>query len=113
MTAKIQLTRGIDEEVTDVRITRAKDGSNGTATFIFKDPKCTNEANQALTDITGMFLIDEEGEMITRTVNAKFINGKSAGIEAIYIINSPQAWDRFIRFMNRYAEANGMGFNKA
>ncbi|AFY73137.1 photosystem II reaction center protein Psb28 [Synechococcus sp. PCC 7502] len=113
MTAKIQLTRGIDEDVSDVRLTRAKDGSNGTATFIFKDPKCTNEANKALTDITGMFMTDEEGELVTRNVNAKFINGKPAGIEAVYIIDSPQAWDRFMRFMNRYAEANGMGFNKA
>lgn len=111
--AKIQLTRGIDEEVTDVRMTRAKDGSNGTATFIFRDPKCTNEENKALTDITGMFLSDEEGELITRNVNAKFINGKSDSIEALYIINSPQEWERFLRFMNRYADANGMDFNKA
>jgi photosystem II protein len=113
MTATIQLTRGIDEEVSDVRMTRAKDGTNGTATFIFKEPKCTNEENKALTDITGMFMSDDEGELVTRNVNAKFINGKPAGIEAIYIINSPQEWERFMRFMNRYAEANGMGFNKA
>jgi photosystem II reaction center protein Psb28 len=39
MTAIIQLTRGIDEEVSDVRLTRAKDGSSGTATFFFKEPK--------------------------------------------------------------------------
>jgi len=113
MTAKIQLTRGIDEEASDVKMTRAKDGSNGTATFIFKEPKCTNEENQVLTDITGMFMTDDEGELVTRNVNAKFINGKPAGIEAIYIINSPQEWERFMRFMNRYAEANGMDFNKA
>jgi len=113
MTATIQLTRGIDEEVSDVRMSRAKDGTNGTATFIFKEPKCTNEENKALTDITGMFMSDDEGELVTRNVNAKFINGKPAGIEAIYIINSPQEWERFMRFMNRYAEANGMGFNKA
>jgi photosystem II protein len=113
MTAKIQLTRGIDEEASDVKMTRAKDGSNGTATFIFKEPKCTNEENQVLTDITGMFMTDDEGELVTRNVNAKFINGKPAGIEAIYIINSPQEWERFLRFMNRYAEANGMDFNKA
>ncbi len=113
MTAKIQLTRGIDEEASDVKMTRAKDGSNGTATFIFKEPNCTNEKNQALTDITGMFMTDDEGEIVTRNVNAKFINGKPAGIEAIYIINSPQEWERFMRFMNRYAEANDMGFNKA
>lgn len=113
MSAKIQLTRGIDEEASDVKMTRAKDGSNGTATFIFKEPKCTNEENQALTDITGMFMTDDEGELVTRNVNAKFINGKPAGIEAIYIINSPEEWERFLRFMNRYAEANGMDFNKA
>lgn len=112
MTAKIQLARGVDEEASDIRLTRSKDGSSGTATFYFNQPSCTTEtsANQ---EITGMFMIDEEGELATRNVNAKFINGKPAGIEAIYTMAGEPEWDRFIRFMDRYAEANGMDFNKS
>lgn len=114
MTATIQLARGMDEEASDVRLTRSKDGTTSTATFIFKEPKCMGDDNgSGGGDITGMFMIDEEGELVTRNVNAKFVNGKPAGIEAVYKMDGEDQWNRFMRFMNRYAEANGMGFNKS
>jgi photosystem II protein len=109
MTAVIQLARGTDEEASDVKLTRSKDGTTGTATFIFKEPKCMGSSGG---EITGMFMIDEEGELSTRNVNGKFVNGKSAGVEAIYTMDGADQWDRFMRFMDRYAEANGMGFTK-
>jgi len=112
MAVQIQLTRGIDEEVSDVRLTRSKDGTSGTATFFFKEPNCTNKANQALTDITGMFMLDEEGELVTRNVNAKFLDGKPAGITAIYVMSGNEQWERFMRFMERYAQSNGMELTK-
>lgn len=109
--AYIQFARGIDEEaIPDVRMTRAKDGSDGTATFYFDYPKALTEEG---IEITGMYMIDEEGELTTRDVNAKFINGEPAGIEATYVIKSVEAWDRFMRFMQRYAEKNGLGFTKS
>jgi photosystem II 13kDa protein len=114
MTARIELARNIDEEASDVKITRSKDGSTSTATFYFAEPACMREENQTSNNpILGMFMIDEEGELVTRNVNAKFINGRSAGIEAIYKMDGESEWERFMRFMNRYAEANGMGFNKS
>lgn len=60
-----------------------------------------------------MFLADEEGELTTTDVNAKFSNGKPQSIEATYVMTSPEQWDRFMRFMDRYAETNGLGFNSA
>jgi len=113
MTAKIQLARGIDEEATDVKITRSKDGDTSVAVFLFDVPNCMSGDNAGNNEILGMYMIDEEGEMVTRNVNAKFINGKSSGIEAIHKIEGEQEWQRFLRFMNRYAESNGMGLNKA
>ncbi len=113
MTAKIQLAIGIDEEASDVKITRSKDGDTSVAVFFFNAPNCMTGATASTNEILGMYMIDEEGEIITRNVNAKFINGKSAGIEAIHKINGQNEWERFLRFMNRYAEANGMSLNKA
>lgn len=110
--AEIQFSRGVSEEVIpEVRLTRAKDGSNGKATFYFEYPKAlSNESTDA---ITGMYMIDEEGEIATREVNAKFVNGQPAGLEALYIMRSAQEWERFIRFMERYAEEHELGFNKS
>ncbi len=110
--AKIQFSRGIDEDaVPEVRLTRSKTGAQGTATFIFENPKALSSTSTE--DITGMYMIDEEGELLTREVKAKFINGQPAGLEALYLMKSPEEWDRFMRFMERYSEANGLGFSKA
>lgn len=111
MTATIQFARGIDEKVVpDVRLTRAKDGSNGAALFYFENPDAL--AQDFTEDVTGMYMLDEEGEISTRDVKAKFINGQPAALEVKYVMGTPDAWDRFIRFMERYGEANGLGLQK-
>ncbi|MEH2303163.1 MAG: photosystem II reaction center protein Psb28 [Nostoc sp.] len=109
--AKIQFSKGLDEEVTpEVRLTRSRSGESGTATFIFTNPKILDQ--NSTEDITGMYLIDEEGEIITREVKGKFVNGKPEALEAVYVMKSPQEWDRFMRFMERYAEENNLGLSK-
>lgn len=112
--ASIQFVKGLDEKVIpDVKLTRAKDGSSGVATFGFKNPNCFDASTAVKGEVTGMFLSDDEGELMTTDVNAKFANGKPQSIEATYVMKSPQDWDRFMRFMDRYAEANGLAFNSA
>jgi len=109
--AEIQFARGIAEPVVpDVRITRAKDGSNGAATFYFDYPQALSQEG---VEVTGMYLVDEEGELVTREVNGKFVNGEPAGIEATYVMKTVEDWDRFMRFMGRYAEKNGLGFTES
>ena len=108
--AEIQFYRGIKEEVVpNVRLTRSRDGSNGRAIFYFQKP--TIFALQK--EVTGMFLIDEEGELVSQDVKGKFINGEPTDIEATYPIRSQEEWDRFMRFMERYAKENGLEFNKS
>ncbi|BCL35978.1 photosystem II reaction center protein Psb28 [Nostoc sp. MS1] len=110
--AKIQFSRGIDEDaIPDVRLTRSRSGDSGTATFVFVNPKALDQATTD--DITGMYLIDEEGELITREVKARFVNGRPEALEAIYLMKSSEEWDRFLRFMQRYAEENGLDFSKS
>src|SRR4028119_793417 len=110
--AEIQFSRGINEDVTpDVRLTRSRDGSNGTATFYFENPKALDSSSTE--DITGMYMIDEEGEIVTREVKGKFINGQPTALEAIVLMKSQGEWDRFMRFMERYAEEHGLGFSQS
>ena len=114
MIATIQFIQGLNEKVLpDVKLTRSRDGSTGTASFRFKDPNILDKSTAKEGEITGMYLVDEEGTLETKDVNAKFINGKPEAIEAVYIMRSPEAWDRFMRFMERYGEANGLAFTKA
>jgi len=110
--AQIQFSRGTDEEVIpDVRLTRSRDGSNGTATFYFKNPNALSRGNTE--DITGMYMVDEEGEIVTREVKGKFVNGKPEALEVLHLMRSAAEWDRFMRFMERYSEDHGLEFNKS
>ena len=110
--AKIQFSRGVNEQVIpEVRLTRSRSGDSGTATFIFSNPKALDEGSTD--EITGMYMVDEEGEIVTREVKGKFINGKAEALEAIYLMKSAEEWDRFMRFMERYAEENELGLDKS
>ena len=114
MNATLQFLKGLDEKtLPNVRLTRSRDGSTGTATFRFKNPNILDKSTAKEGEITGMYLMDEEGILETRDVNARFINGKPEVVESIYIMKSPEAWDRFMRFMERYGEINGLVFTKA
>ncbi|KAK8934573.1 hypothetical protein KSP39_PZI015080 [Platanthera zijinensis] len=108
----IQFIQGTDEQtIPDVKLTKSRDGTNGVATFVFDEPSVFDSSKE-LGDITGLFMIDEEGILQSTNVTAKFLNGKPSAIEAKYIMRTPRDWDRFMRFMERYSNANGLQFIK-
>lgn len=108
----IQFIQGTDEQtVPDVRLTKSRDGTNGMAIFRFDQPSVFDSSSE-VGDITGFYMIDEEGVLQSVDVSAKFVNGKPAGVEAKYVMRSPREWDRFMRFMERYSNANGLQFIK-
>ncbi|CAL4959517.1 unnamed protein product [Urochloa decumbens] len=108
----IQFIQGTDEQtIPDVRLTKSRDGTNGVAIFSFEQPSVFDSSAE-LGDITGFYMIDEEGTLQSVDVSAKFVNGKPARIEAKYVMRTPRDWDRFMRFMERYSQANGLQFVK-
>lgn len=108
--AAIQFTRGIDEPIIpDIQLTRSNDGRTGRALFVFEQPEIM--APETWASITGMLMIDEEGEISTREVNARFVNGQPSALEAIYVWKSEEDFERFMRFAKRYANCHGMGYS--
>lgn len=106
--AEIQFSRGVSEEIIpDVKVTRSKTGNTGTATFYFEDPKILSK--ESSDEITGIYLVDDEGEIFSKEVKGKFINGEARAIEAILVMKSVEEFDRFVRFMDKYAEEHGLG----
>ncbi|KAK2997787.1 hypothetical protein RJ639_025616 [Escallonia herrerae] len=109
----IQFIQGTDEQtVPDVKLTKSRDGTNGMAIFRFDQPSVFDSSSE-VGDITGFYMIDEEGVLQSVDVNARFLNGRPAGIEAKYVMRTPRDWDRFMRFMERYANQNGLQFIKS
>ncbi len=110
--AAIEFFQGIDEKVVpEIRLTRSRDGRTGQAFFTFEQPEALTK--ETMTDITGMRLVDEEGVLVTRDVNARFVNGNPSALEATYTWKSEADFDRFMRFANRYANSHGLGYTEA
>lgn len=108
--AAMQFFRGVNESnVPDVQLMRSRTGTSGSARIIFDNPSLF-QASSEMGEITGLYLVDDEGELQTTDVKAKFVNGKPSSIEARMNFRTQFEWERFIRFMDRYAEANGLGF---
>ena len=107
--AAIQFFPGVDEPVgPDIRLTRSRDGRTGQALFVFEGPEAL--APESMGDIGGMYLVDEEGQLVTREVNARFVNGKASALEATFTWKTTADFERFMRFAQRYADSHGMGF---
>ncbi len=105
----IEFFKGTKETVIpEIRLTRSKDGRTGQAIFTFEEPSALTSEDYK--KIQGMYLIDNEGEIVTRDVNIRVSNGKKKGIEAIYKWRTDQDFDRFMRFANRYAKANSLSY---
>ena len=110
MGAAIQFFQGVDEPVVpDIRLTRSRDGRTGQATFVFEEPEAL--APETMGDITGMYMVDEEGQLVTRDVKARFVNGKASALEATFTWKSPADFERFMRFAQRYADSHELGFS--
>ena len=109
--AKIQFYDGVDEPVVpEIRLTRGNDGSTGQAIFMFEKPQALSSISSG--EITGMRMIDSEGEILTREVKVKFVDGDPKYLEGTYIWKNKSDFDRFMRFANSYAKSNGLGYSE-
>ncbi len=109
--ATISFLEGINEScVPEIRLTRSRDGQTGQAFFTFEQPNALSSVKDG--SIKGMKMIDEEGELVTREVKARFLNGEPSAIEATYTWKSELDFERFMRFAKRYASCNGMGYTE-
>ena len=110
-TATIRFLEDVAEPcVPEIRLTRSRDGRTGQAFFSFDQPDALSQEGKG--EITGMFLIDEEGELASREVKARFLNGNPSAIEATYVWKNEQEFQRFMRFAKRYASCHGMGYSE-
>nr|YP_010152852.1 photosystem II protein psb28 [Olisthodiscus luteus]QQW50513.1 photosystem II protein psb28 [Olisthodiscus luteus] len=111
----IQWIKGIKEKKNPtIKLTRSRKGKTGTATFILENPIVFDLLKKGVENIedliTGVYLTDEEGVLFTKEVVMAFEKGKPEKIQAVFIIQNSNSWDRFMRFMERYRENFGLVF---
>lgn len=115
----IEFFEGIAEELSDVSLRRDRATGMRSVLMVFKSLRSierfrsyTNRFAKAL------LLTDSEGKISIEPSSIKFVFGGPEGddlqqVECRFEIDQADHWERFMRFMHRYAEANGMAYGEA
>lgn len=112
----IEFFKGISEELSNVSLRRNKNTGVHNVLMTFKSLKAIDKFNSFTKTSTGnMLLTDSEGEISVAPSSVKFIFGGDEGeelkrVDCTFEIEREDYWERFMRFMHRYAEANGMEY---
>ncbi|MEQ9371569.1 MAG: photosystem II reaction center protein Psb28 [Coleofasciculus chthonoplastes F3-SA18-01] len=115
-TPSIQFFEGLPEELSNVSLRRNRSSGVRSVLMSFDSLKAI-EKFQSYTKrfANALLLIDEEGQISVEPSSVKFIFSGPEGddlrrVDCEFEIEHQDHWDRFMRFMHRYAEANGMAY---
>ena len=102
--AVIQFIKGENErDLPEIRLFRNFDGKKGQVVYKFKNPTTITLKN--FNTIQKMYLIDEEGEIITRKIDLSLSEKYIMVVKSTYNWKSEKEFDRFMRFAKRYASS--------
>jgi photosystem II Psb28-2 protein len=113
----IQIFAGVVEELSGVSLRQNQTTGNRSAIFIFdqiepiKDFICYRK-----TSANVLHLIDEEGEILAEPSGVRFFYGGPEGedikrVECRLDIDREDHWERIMRFLHRYGEANNLVYS--
>lgn len=115
----IEFFEGIPEELSNVSLRQNKASGVRTAVLSFERLKSIERFNSYTKRFANsMRLTDAEGVISIEPASVQFIFGGPEGddlkrVECKLEIDRDDYWQRFMRFMHRYAEANGMAYGEA
>ena len=98
----IQFIKGKNEEAhPEIRLFRNLDRKKGQAIYKFYKPTTITIENYK--SIQKMYLIDEEGELITRKIDLSVLDNCIKEVKSTYHWSTEKEFERFMRFAKRYA----------
>lgn len=114
----IEFFQGIAEDLSGVSLRRNKRTGIRNVLMTFESLNALSRFNSFTKgSAQNLALIDAEGKILVRPNSVKIIFGGDEGnelkqVNCTFEIESDSHWNRFTRFMDRYAEANDMEFGK-
>jgi photosystem II Psb28-2 protein len=114
----IQFFEGIYEELSNVSLRRNRNSGVRSVLMTFNSLKALEKFNSFTKRFSNsMLLTDEEGVISVEPSSVKFRFGGPEGdelerVECQFEIEQEDHWERFMRFMTRYAETNGMDYSE-
>lgn len=117
-TPSIQFFEGIPEELSNVSLRRNRNSGVRSVLMTFNSLNALEKFNSFTKKFSkALLLTDEEGAISVEPSSVKFVFGGPEGddlerVDCKFEIERQDHWERFMRFMNRYAEANGMAYGE-
>lgn len=117
-TPSIQFFEGVPETLSDVSLRKNRTSGMRSVLLVFQELKSLERFRSYTKRFTNSVrLTDEEGEINIEPSSVQFIFGGPEGddlkrLECKFEIDREDHWERFMRFMHRYAEANGMVYGE-
>ncbi|NES18663.1 MAG: photosystem II reaction center protein Psb28 [Symploca sp. SIO3E6] len=113
----IQFFEGIYEDLSNVSLRQNRNSGVRTVLMTFDSLKAIEKFNSFTKKYSNsMLLTDEEGVISVTPSSVKFVFGGPEGddlrkVNCEFEIEQKEHWERFMRFMNRYAQKNGMAYS--
>jgi photosystem II Psb28-2 protein len=117
-TPAIEFFAGLFEELSNVSLRREVRTGKRIVVMFFEKLQALEGLNSfTKQSLNSLRLTDEEGEINLTPASTRFIFGGDEGdelqrVECKLEIEQDDHWERFMRFMHRYAEANGMEYGE-
>lgn len=114
----IEFFEGVFEELSDVSLRRDRATGVRTVLMTFKQLHSIEQFRSYTNRFAkALLLTDLEGRISIQPDSVKFIFGGPEGddlrrVECTFEIDQDDHWQRFMRFMERYAEANEMAYGE-
>ena len=112
----IQFFAGIFEELSQISLRREVRTGRRIVVMVFRQLQALEEFNSfTKPSLNSLLLTDDEGEIRVTPSGTKFIFGGDEGdelqrVECQFVVEQDEHWERVMRFLHRYAEANGMEY---
>jgi photosystem II Psb28-2 protein len=117
-TPSIQFFEGISEQLSNVSLRRNRNSGVRSVLMTFDSLKALEKFNSFTKGAANsMILADEEGAISVTPSSVQFLFRGPEGdelkrVECKFEIEREDHWERFMRFMNRYAEVNELAYSE-
>ena len=115
----VQIFKDVPEEVSSVSLRRDPSTGDHVAVMRFEALESLDHFRSfRKSSANALHLIDSEGEILAAPSGIKMFYGGPEGedlkgVECKLVIDQADHWDRFMRFMHRYAEAKGLAYGES
>jgi len=119
ITPTIEFFEGLPETLSKVSLRRGKASGTRNVLLTFQSLKALEKFQSFTKRFTGnLRLIDQEGTISVEPSSLRIVWGGDEGddlqgVECGFELVQDDHWERFMRFMERYAAANGMGYSES